>query len=122
MCLDLELFVIAHAFLKKNLLTQCIKTGLCLLDYGKIILPLLFPCTVEFWLLQHIGDWLFCEALVWMGLTSQPAFCGAGRGGEKYDSELEYPLGHWEARTGYFVERESDMTGLSTEKERTKKQ
>lgn len=54
--------------------------------------------------------------------TSQPAFHRAGRGGEKYDSELEYPLGHWEARTGYFVERETDMTGLSTEKKRTKKQ
>lgn len=36
--------------------------------------------------------------------------------------ELEYPLGHLEARTGYFVGKGIDTTGLPTEKERTKKQ
>lgn len=35
--------------------------------------------------------------------------------------ELEYPLGHGEARTGYVVERGTDMTGLPTEEERAKK-
>ena len=35
--------------------------------------------------------------------------------------KLEYPLGHGEARTGYVVERWTDMTGLPPEKERTKK-
>lgn len=36
--------------------------------------------------------------------------------------ELEYPLGYLEARTGYFVGKGIDTTGLPTQKERTKKQ